>query len=145
MDQQTPKTQRCAYPGLTSFYAQYVPMMHKLARQYGYCLVVHGSMSTDLDVLAVPWVEEANSANTLAEALFKLMCDSIPGVPDEEDWRYLHFTDVTQKPHGRISRAIYLDAACKGPYIDLCIMPRHEPQTSPNQVDHEEDLQTPEA
>ncbi|MDB5733323.1 MAG: hypothetical protein JWQ03_3218 [Variovorax sp.] len=119
-------SQRCAYAGITSFYAQWVPMIHAIGRKHGYCVVVHGSMATDLDVLAVPWTNEAADADTLANAIFKLMCGPIPGVADDDDWRALTFSVITQKPHGRRAQSIYLDAACKGPYIDLSIMPRKE-------------------
>ena len=44
---------RAAWYG--AIYAALVP----IARKHGYALAIHGSMMTDLDLIAVPWTEEA--------------------------------------------------------------------------------------
>lgn len=42
-------------PGLyTMFYEQ----LKLIAKEYGYNLVIHGSMNRDLDLIAIPWVDE---------------------------------------------------------------------------------------
>ena len=42
-------------PGL---YAIYFEMLKDIAKHYGYNLVVHGSMARDLDLIAIPWVDD---------------------------------------------------------------------------------------
>ena len=41
-------------PGL---YAIYYEHLKQIAQNYGYNLVVHGSMNRDLDLIAIPWVD----------------------------------------------------------------------------------------
>lgn len=48
-----------------SIYAWMVPRLTEVARDCGYALGVHGSMHRDLDLIAVPWVDEAKSADDL--------------------------------------------------------------------------------
>lgn len=42
-------------PGL---YAIFFEQLKDIAREYGYNLVVHGSMNRDLDLIAIPWVDK---------------------------------------------------------------------------------------
>lgn len=123
---QTPKPQRRLYPALAAFYAHLVPLLAALARQHGYALAVHGSMATDLDLLAVPWTEEADEAEVLVEALRELVGGIIPNDPDAYSGDLLLHNPNT-KPHGRRAWSIYwqiLDGYGVGPYIDLSVMPR---------------------
>lgn len=41
-------------PGL---YAMYYEMLKDIAKDYGYNLVIHGSMARDLDLIAIPWID----------------------------------------------------------------------------------------
>lgn len=50
-------------------YANLYPAMVQVAREHGYALAVHGSMKRDLDVIAVPWIENPSSPAKLVEAL----------------------------------------------------------------------------
>jgi hypothetical protein len=47
-----------AKPGL---YAMFYEHLKLIAKEYGYCLLIHGSLSRDLDLVAVPWVDEPRS------------------------------------------------------------------------------------
>ena len=38
-----------------SLYAYYFEGLKKIALEYGYNLVIHGSMNRDLDLIAIPW------------------------------------------------------------------------------------------
>ena len=42
-------------PGL---YAMFFEQLKDIAREYGYNLLIHGSMNRDLDLVAVPWVDD---------------------------------------------------------------------------------------
>jgi hypothetical protein len=115
--------QRLAHRGIVSFYAQYVPLLSNIAREHGYCLTVHGSMQSDLDLLAVPWSENAASAEVLAEAIRSFLRGPIVEEDEEKSLPYAVFQNVGKKPHGRRAWSIYLDDECRGPYIDLSVMP----------------------
>ena len=80
-----------------------------LARNVGYSLALHGSMARDLDLIAVPWTDDAVSAQDLAHVIA------------EGTGRAL--SDFHEKPHGRLAWVIQLGG---GPYIDLSVMPRVE-------------------
>ncbi len=45
-------------PGLYTIFYEH---LKQIALQYGYNLVVHGSMNRDLDLIAIPWVDEPQS------------------------------------------------------------------------------------
>lgn len=98
----------------TCFYAALYPKLREVARQHGYALCLHGSLVKDLDVLAVPWVEEAAPAEKLVAALV----DRTGGhLLQQNDKRY-----ATSKPHGRTAWTIMLLGG--GGYVDLSVMPR---------------------
>ncbi len=41
-----------------SLYAFYFEVLKVIAKEYGYNLVLHGSMNRDLDLIAIPWVDD---------------------------------------------------------------------------------------
>lgn len=120
----------CLYPGLCD-----------VARANGYALAIHGSVITDLDLIAVPWTQAAISGEALMLALMKHLnavdyrdllvrqCESwatpeqIDQMVESErarngDERGL--LDCALKPHGRRAWNLYLHAGVK---IDLSVMP----------------------
>lgn len=92
-----------------TFYAVAYSNLKATALQYGYALTLHGSLQKDLDVVAIPWIEEASNIETLVKAL----CDSIGGFILEKE--------CTSKPHGRQCYIIHLGG--EGGYIDLSVIP----------------------
>jgi hypothetical protein len=101
-----------------------LPALTRAAKSKGYALAVHGSMRRDLDLVAIPWTEEAASAQEVVDALihassgFLRERETKPAHP--EGWPGTR--DPAQKPHGRLAWSIYL--AVGGTYIDLSVMPR---------------------
>lgn len=55
-----------AKPGL---YANYFFTLKEMALEYGYNLVIHGSMSRDLDLVAIAWVDEPKPEFDMIKAL----------------------------------------------------------------------------
>lgn len=41
-----------------SLYAYYFEALKDIAKEYGYNIVVHGSMNRDLDLIVIPWVDD---------------------------------------------------------------------------------------
>lgn len=52
-----------------SLYAYYFLNMKEVAKEYGYNLLVHGSLNRDLDLVAVPWVDDPKDDLELVKAL----------------------------------------------------------------------------
>ena len=101
-------------------YAQYYLGMVKVAREYGYALAVHGSMVTDLDVLATPWIHDAQEPQALANALREAVGGFFAGADENE------IVPPHLKPHGRLVWTIVLGGRH---YIDLSVVaaPRAAP------------------
>jgi hypothetical protein len=83
------------------------------ANKCGYALGLHGSMVRDLDLIAVPWTEDAVDRDSLITELVKT-CGG---------WLTQMETEVNPafKPHGRIAYTIQLG---RGLYVDVSVMPR---------------------
>ena len=94
------------------FYAALLPKLQEVARRHGYALPVHGSLQRDLDVVAVPWTDDASDPVALIKALAERAGGFIPEGQAK----------TGLKPHGRLAVTIYLGG--QGGYIDLSVMPR---------------------
>jgi hypothetical protein len=95
------------------YFLHVVPKILPVAKRLGYAISLHGSFVRDLDVIAVPWTEEAVSAEELAKALE----DEVHGWLIVEKGK-----SPTVKPHGRLAWSIHTEDGVG--YIDLSVMPR---------------------
>lgn len=113
----------CLYPGLCD-----------RARELGYALTIHGSVVTDLDLVAIPWTEEAVDTETLVKALFEhlnavdyrgLLTRDCDWASEKEIDQMVASSNETNKPeskpHGRKAWNLYLHFGAK---VDLSVMPR---------------------
>lgn len=104
-------------------YVSMLPKLVRAAKAKGYALAVHGSLVRDLDLVAIPWTDEAAPALEVAQAII----EASGGFVREPETKPAHpngwpgARDPTQKPHGRLAWSIHLGG---GPYIDLSVMPR---------------------
>lgn len=85
----------------------------RVARKFGYAVCLHGRMSKDVDLLAVPWTDDAASAEELAEA-----------IRADLDGRFIDGGNgiAMEKPHGRRAWMILMNESHGA--VDLSIMPR---------------------
>ena len=60
-----------------------IDRVRALAREVGYAIGVHGSLERDVDLIAVPWVEEAVGPEALAERISSGLPGSIVAVFDD--------------------------------------------------------------
>lgn len=124
-------------PTRAPFYAAMYHGLCDTARQHGYALAIHGTVTSDLDLIACPWTDQAVSAEALRDALMAHInaCDYEGSLVrfglSREEARQIaarSAADKTEKPHGRIAWNLYLDNGCK---VDLSVMPR-QPSAEPN-------------
>lgn len=105
-------------------YALLIPSLMEAAREVGYAIAVHGSMARDLDLVAIPWTENAVSAERLMLHLIAASDGRLRNggrkLPDGT-WETVHASEPTKKPHGRLAWSIHIGHA--GMYIDISVMP----------------------
>jgi hypothetical protein len=109
----------CIYPGLAD-----------IARKHGYALAVHGSVVTDLDLIAIPWTDQAIDAEEIKNILMEhVSAMDYLTLLQHEGLSREHAEQVNnriqeskeEKPHGRLSWNLYLGLGAK---IDLSVMPK---------------------
>lgn len=98
-------------------YAVLFTGLSDIVRSHGYALAAHGSMQTDMDVVAIPWTEGATSAEELVEGIVEYL-SVFSMLVDGEVKRY----GPEQKPHGRVAWVLALGY---GAQLDISIMPKH--------------------
>jgi hypothetical protein len=97
-------------------YVAMIPLLSECAREVGYALAVHGTLGRDLDLVAIPWTEDAVSA----EALILRLLGAV-------GWRGAHLNSRSdnaedpaksidgdrpqKKPHGRLAWSIHFENA----------------------------------
>jgi hypothetical protein len=117
---------RSYYPGqwyevkskeeLKAFFESRLPAIRAAVKELGWGIGVHGSMERDLDLIALPWTNEACDKNKLAQAIGEAACGM---AHHEYQWEV--------KPNGRLATSI---SCCWTPWpeipgsghIDLSIM-----------------------
>lgn len=81
----------------------------KIGRKHNYAIAVHGSKLRDLDIIAVPWTDEATECEEFVTALK----NGLTGC--------LYRDEATEKCHGRKA---YILVFHHHLYIDLSVMPK---------------------
>lgn len=99
-------------------YQQLLPVFRRIAHANGYALGLHGSGQRDLDLIAVPWTDDAVPAQDLVDRLVEA-CDGdgCAGLLDP---------GTTERPHGRRCWVIRLSGKMlfyEHLYVDLSVMP----------------------
>lgn len=97
--------------GRAVFYATLWNDFRQKALELGWALALHGSMSSDMDIMAMPWIEEAKPVSELIKSISDSIGNTI--------WKDSHFIPYYDKPHSRI---VYTFSICGDFYIDLSIM-----------------------
>lgn len=107
-------------PSLAPVYVLIYVKLCEAARSCGYALAVHGTFTRDLDVVAVPWTEEATSADDLV----RKMAESVAWRAGEDPV----YGGPIRAPHGRLSWSIPYRFGADDPmdpgYVDVSVMPR---------------------
>lgn len=106
-------------------YALLIPSLMSAGREVGYAIAVHGSMDRDLDLVAVPWIDGAVSAERLIMHLMAKVDGRLRNgarkKEDSDDWETAHASVPAEKPHGRRAWSIFVGR--DGLYLDISVMP----------------------
>lgn len=97
--------------GRAVFYAVLLESFRKAALDCGYALAIHGSMASDLDLIAVAWVEDARPVAELVKAI----SDCIDGTV----WKDKHVICT----ENRFGRLLYSLSIMGDFQIDLSVFP----------------------
>ena len=100
------RVQRRRHPDMAAPHATLAVTIRAIAMRVGYGIGLHGSMLTDLDLMAVPWVEGAAPPEVLVQAI----CGALGG----------KVVNTADRPHCRRCWMI----AAQGTHIDLQVAPR---------------------
>lgn len=92
-------------------YARVFTKARCVAWQEGYALMMHGSFTRDLDLLAVPWADKCCDA----EHLVRRICSRANLELLEKP--------ATLKPHGRLSFTAMFKAFADPRFVDISVMP----------------------
>lgn len=101
----------CFPDGRPVLYTILYNSFRQAALDCGYALALHGSMHNDMDLLAVPWIDNPESVETLVSKISDCIGETI--------WKDHHFMNPTEKPHNRIS---YTLSIYSNWHIDLSII-----------------------
>lgn len=97
--------------GRPAFYAHFLNEFRSVALMHGYMLTVHGSLARDLDIIAVPWIEEVAPVEELVKAISECL--------DETPFSEFHLEMKEERPHNRI---IYTLPIAREWFIDFSII-----------------------
>jgi hypothetical protein len=107
-----------------AFYAFVYESLKAIAKEYGYNLVLHGSMHRDLDLIAIPWSDEAGDELTMIKHFDR----EINGIERIEAKQYLFSilpggrkSYVINVRRGEKFNGVWDDAQY---YFDISITPR---------------------
>ena len=84
--------------GRTAFYACMYEDIRQCAMDCGWAVSLHGSLASDMDIMAMPWVDNAVS--------FKEMVDRISKLFKDNDMSSQYVITYNEKPHNRIVATI---------------------------------------
>lgn len=88
-----------------------------VGKKCGYAVAHHGSLARDIDLVAIPWTDNAKPTEYLVNSI----------VAAVQGWINPAHPNPVQKPHGRLAWSIHLLGY--GTYIDLSVMPLEAAQT----------------
>ena len=99
-------------PSIAPMYAALYPGLCEVARSMGYALAIHGTLTRDVDLIAVPWVDDVSPVESLIDALFARIALCVDGTCDQVD-------GPECKPRGRQAWTICID---HGASIDISVI-----------------------
>lgn len=84
--------------GRPAFYASMYEDIREAAMSLGWAVALHGSLKSDMDIMAMPWNENA--------AKFETLVSAISGLFEDNELAGQYSVDYKSKPHGRVVATI---------------------------------------
>lgn len=84
--------------GRPAFYASIYDDIRQCAIENGWAVALHGSIVSDMDIMAMPWTETASTFEKLVRNISKLFSGN--------SMSELYSISYNEKPHGRIVATI---------------------------------------
>lgn len=115
---------------IAPYYAVLFTKLDKIVARFGWAIALHGTMIRDLDLVLIPWTEDADHEDKVIDAIrifvdgqhvTKVRKKNLEEMNSSQKDGLEHFA-ITQKPHGR--RAISIHIGVSNYYLDISIMPR---------------------
>lgn len=97
--------------GRAAFYACMWESFRNAALDCGWALGLHGSLNNDMDIMAMPWVENATTPEEMIKSLLACFTD--------KEWKEEKLKPFTDKPNSRI---VYTISIWADFYIDISII-----------------------
>lgn len=97
--------------GKPIFYACVYEDLRKSALDCGWALGLHGSLSNDMDIMAMPWTEDAKPVEEMIQAL----SDCFSGSPFKDEHTIPHYG----KPNNRV---VYTISIYSDFYLDVNVI-----------------------
>lgn len=112
------------------FYSVVLEPLKIIAKEFGYNLVLHGSMNRDLDLILIPWIDHCHEPDIVVKALTDYLggnlIDQRTGADKEPQW-----SKPIYKGAGRMSYLISLNRSNRFSdfkddefYIDISLTPK---------------------
>lgn len=96
--------------GKASFYACILDDLKIAALSCGWALGIHGSLQNDMDIMAMPWTEDAADAKTLIKSLSECFNGNI-------------FVEMNENPiYKPNNRVVYVMRIWKDWYLDINVI-----------------------
>lgn len=101
-----------------SLYTFFYETAKQIGLEYGYNIIVHGSMNRDLDLIAIPWEEEVKNVPEMIDKI----AECFGGFVMQDTNR--------EKPHGRTVYVININRTIKSKFDGMAtqIEHHHDPQ-----------------
>lgn len=116
--------ERAPYGIIDPDYARVFTIARCIAWSEGYAMMMHGSFTRDLDLLAVPWTERATDPEHLVRRIVGNLDDLDLLVKEPKAQ-----SQASEKPHGRLAWTLTFKAFGDPRFVDLSVMPRSRPAT----------------
>lgn len=97
--------------GKTIFYAAILNDLRIAAMNCGWALGLHGSLASDMDLMAMPWTEDAKPVEEMVQALSYCFTES--------PWKKDHTIPHYDKPNNRV---VYTMSIWADFYLDINVI-----------------------
>lgn len=97
--------------GKAAFYACIWPDLREAAINCGWALGLHGSLNSDMDIMAMPWTEDAKPVEEMIQALSDCFSES--------RFKKYHTIAHFDKPNGRV---VYTMSIWGDYYLDINVI-----------------------